>query len=750
MSSKVINLTTDGKSKSGKRAKSASPTLGSSSQSTSIIDNILKDRAATSQGGKASPGKKLIIDLAKDNFIITDAKPTNNDNLNKPQAIKPLVSKPIDRVVFDIPSPTTKHTKDGFDLDMDIPSSATSNSKKTGRKSPAPAAGSLGNSAVSREKMDKLKALDAVFLNSTPSPEPTSANLGYSVSNSKPKSSDPLDFVFEGLPTPRKSPSPIQIMPSQQTNHSYTEHSRGSPDKSFDKPISKSNDIKIIKSIGTSNIGPSTAFQTATPSSIIDTNLTRQKLDTVNRNIAKIQSKIHEKGAKEKYAVMLKDLEKQKQKYESRLADGKAPRALPQPVTQTGNKSPIPIFSPPSYQESMLGQQTDIQLGPPTNINHETSKLIGISSSNDSPRTSPVTKSPITIKNIADEEKLATDKELARIRELFPEPKTVTGIGHTKQNQRPKEVQSLFNVSNNLETLREKQKHLEQQHKKLEEQYAHKMKQIDLIRNQKEEMTKLSALEHERRKIYEMEQKLKRLDKEQWEEQQRLRRELQTINIGNLKTISNKNNRDVGEFYSLKQQLADRSTAISPVNTPRATDTPFRLVDWFAGFMSNKLSNQQANKKYQPESFKEVELGLKNQGPTSKNNKPILGYHYYNIELPSTAWSLEEETSADEFRDYQLGSGQICAGIIAYINTVVNDSNESIQPLGSVVDNIEQLSTQLGCTNTINIAKCLDFIIDKLDTRPGVQLNKRSKLLELLTRLLKHTTDRLSITIIST
>lgn len=760
MASKVINITPD--KKSGKRAKSASPTTkqgsASTSQSTSIIDNILKDRAAST--GTNSPGKKLIIDLANDNFILTDAK-HSGANISKPQPIKPLVSKTIDRVIIDI-DPTefgsnkskskTKSSnladEDFGDEPMNIDDVSAEPDLVTGKSgvrkstSPATPAGALGNSVVSREKMNKLQALDAVFLRSTPSPIPADdlvASLGSPTQKSKPKSTDPLDFVFNELaPTSvqsNKSLSPISIIPTKQ------------PQSPFPSTLqSHQSEIKVIRPIGSSPLPITSKSANMAPTANSgDIELTRQKLESVNRNMVKIQQKINEKGAKEKYVVMLKDLEKQKQKYEGRLS------------TSTKSSSPQPLYPPPTYKESMLGTPNKLNANPPTNP---------IINSNPSPRTNPIPEKPkspqllnTNHKKLSLDERLATDQELARIRELFPDAsKNSNGnSGMGKNMSWPKEVQSLFNVSNNIETLREKQRHLEQQHKKLEEKYAHKMKQIDRMRTQKEEMTKLSALEIERRKIYEMEQKLKRLDKEQWEEQQRLRKELQTINLVNLQAISRNNNKDVGEFYSLKQQLSDdnskqgiRTTAISPVNIrPSDKVTLFRLADWFAGFMwSDKSSGK---KKYEPESFKEVDLGSQQ---ILESQKAITGYHYYNVELPSTDWEEQTEPLSNtntqvrksaEWQDYHIGDGQVAINIKSCItNDLIAQNNQILIP---VVEQICQLSSQLGSADTILIAKGLDFIADKLETGSSTnyQPDARGKLLDMLTGLLNNITCRLVI-----
>ena len=736
MASKVINLTRDSSRKNSKRSKSASPSIGKSGSSTSIIDSILKDRA-NAPLGKTSPGKKLIIDLAKDNFILTDAKAAKNDNLSllNPQPIKPLVSKPIDRVVIDVPP--AKNIPDNFDLDEAIPSITTSGKKST-RKSPAQpiAAGSLGNSIISREKMNKMKALDAVFLSSTPSPIPDETKLSSPIiqgNQTRIKSADPLDFIFNDetpaqiqatsaklfpIPSPIQSPTQqfTQQQQQQQKNQIHTH---------------KTSDIKIIKSgVATS---PSIATISQYPGSH-DNNITRQKLESVNRNIAKIQLKINEKGAKEKFAAMLKDLEKQKQKYETRLAAELKP----------GKISPQPQYPPPTYNQTML--ENNISL-----VAHQTQQ-------NSSPRVSPTPGKPkssqpqTNITELAKEEQIATDRELARIRELFPDTHKLSKDGTLAQNQQmPKEVQSLFNVSANLQTLKEKQKHLEQQHKKMEEKYAYKLKQLERMRTQKEEMTKLSALEIERRKIYEMEQKLKRLDKEQWEEQQRLRKELQTINLGNLQAISGNNNRDVGEFYALKQSLSTgehRTTSISPasqqLHTKQTATNTFRLVDWFAGFMA---INNHTNKKYNPEIFKEIVLG---QQPicNTRQKQLITGYHYYNTELPSTAWIDDHQTSTnnsgpDGWQDYQLGYGQMAPMIKRTLLYDLNQANEpTTEHTTPILEIISQISNKMRCPDTILTAKGLDFLVDKLNNRTD---QNNIKLLDLIANLISKISSRITI-----
>lgn len=694
MASKVINLNAPATSKTkGKgRSKSASPTPSS----TSIIDSILKERSTSEPKG---PGKKLILDLNKDNFILTDARP---ENVQKPQPIKPIVNKPIDPVVIDL-APVAK--KD---------SPKESSKKKTqdeddetaNRKTPA---GSLGNTKVSREKMDKMKALDAVFLSGTPSPVPGPAS-----SQSLP-AKDPLDFIFN---------EPMRSSPNNQTKSIPTSISR------TQTPISSS---------------PTPALSPSLSPSVIPPYSNQQKLDTVNRNILKIQTKIKEKGAKEKYTTILKDLEKQKEKYEARLAANNKSNSTsrtpsPQPknnqpsFSEFGNVNFMNLPPPPTYKESVSKIPEQIEVSQPVNQSRTTSPQI---------------------KKLNDDEKEKTDKELARIKNIFDKSKT----------QPTKEVKSLFNVSNNIETLKEKQRHLEQQHKQLEEKYAHKLKQIERMRNQKEEMTKLSALEQERRKIYEMEQKIKRLDKEQWEEQQRLRRELQTINMTNLNTISSKNNKEVGEFYSLKQSLNNRQTKSSNVAGKESVINKFKLTDWLSGFIGGvgtaanlKVAQEPASKKQKPAEYKPEIFDITR--PILPGNK---SYQYYNQELPALDWQPNEQDQ--DWQDYKIGQGQLgdcfikninnCLGAYTKSETLEQGQQSELQPpqnklekTNNQIEQIHQLSQKLGVTNDIYLAKGLDFLVEKLLARTEKGQGKNAKLLGLIVSMLGQITSGMEIILI--
>jgi hypothetical protein len=168
------------------------------------------------------------------------------------------------------------------------------------------------------------------------------------------------------------------------------------------------------------------------------------------------------------------------------------------------------------------------------------------------------------------------DSELARARVLLQDssksPVTSKSVvAPDTQAIKKKERSTVFDVSTSIDTLREKQTHLHEQHRKLQEQYAHKLKQIEKMKSQKVEIQKLQVLEAERRKIYEMEQKLKTLEREQWKEQQSLRKELQQIDVRNHNTLNSVNAKDRGELFSLKQELARPSAAATAAAAAAAT-----------------------------------------------------------------------------------------------------------------------------------------------------------------------------------
>ena len=317
-----------------------------------------------------------------------------------------------------------------------------------------------------------------------------------------------------------------------------------------ERPAAKSITLDL-ESAGSSR-APSPVQPSSQPSqvnepAVNDLAETQRKLEDVQDNIAKINDKIKRKGPSEKYTNLLAQLNGKVKKY-TRILNTPTRQQSSQP---TGPASPVPNIPPPTYKES---------------AKHE------------------IVKSPVR-----DE----IDEELARARTLLQTPpgtiNTVTPskkpsppiqssqliAQKTKEPVKKKVRNTVFDVGTSIDTLREKQTHLQEQQRKLQEEYAHRLKQIEKMKSQKAEIQKLQTLESERRKIYEMEQKLKTLEREQWKEQQALRKELHQINVRNLPPPPAI---DRGELFSLKQELAARAVSGVPAQELAARAVPAQVT----------------------------------------------------------------------------------------------------------------------------------------------------------------------------
>jgi hypothetical protein len=290
---------------------------------------------------------------------------------------------------------------------------------------------------------------------------------------------------------------------------------------------------------------------------------TQSKLTAAKDAIAKINDKIKRKGPSEKYTKLLEQLNSKVKKY-TRILE--TPKPLP-----SKSQSSVPTIAPPTYKESkkqeLIGSSQTNK--PPTTKPEESRQVYG--------NVKPVKSTPSPVSQQGKQVVVSEiDSELARARTLLQDSsktassKLAISTNNTQaqtMSAKKKERVTVFDVSTSIDTLREKQTHLQEQQRKLQDQYAHKLKQIEKMKSQKAEIQKLQALEAERRKIYEMEQKLKTLEREQWKEQQALRKELHQLGVSNHKTQNSVNAKDRGELFSLKQELASPPTASAGILT---------------------------------------------------------------------------------------------------------------------------------------------------------------------------------------
>jgi hypothetical protein len=515
MSSTTKTLQITQSSASGKRKKGSKSPSGATK--TSIVDNLLKDRKSPVSGSVNS--KKLVLDLNSDNYIITESKSAKQAKVDveyKAMPIKRISSPVIEPIIL----AAQEITRSG---------------------SPKPSSHPNTPAVETRDKLDIFKNIDSVI-------------------TSRPEKSISIDLESGPVDNELASATDLPIAGSSQGLGSLVGAGSSQGQDSLACVGTKQGLGSLVGAGSSQGLGSLVgAGSSQGQDSLAET---QSKLTAAKDAISKINDKIKRKGPSEKYTKLLEQLNSKVNKYT---------RILETPKPLSSKSHPIePTIAPPTYKESgkheLIGssQANKLLIQKP----EETRQVYG----NVKPAKS--TPSPVNQqgKSVVVS---AIDSELARARTLLQDSsktassKPAIGTNNTQaqtMSAKKKERSSVFDVSTSIDTLREKQTHLQEQQRKLQDQYAHKLKQIEKMKSQKVEIQKLQALEAERRKIYEMEQKLKTLEREQWKEQQALRKELHQLGVSNHKTHQTINAKDRGELFSLKQELS-RPVGASGINT---------------------------------------------------------------------------------------------------------------------------------------------------------------------------------------
>lgn len=195
----------------------------------------------------------------------------------------------------------------------------------------------------------------------------------------------------------------------------------------------------------------------------------------LNDQIKKVQHKIQKKGADAKYTELLAKLEAKRAKYSRRLAKQSAP---PEPTKHK-------LANPAKPLSAGLISEIDIELNKTRDI----------------------------LTNI---EQNTTINDLQQQQHSNPGQKVIREAG-------------LFAVPTELASMKEKKEFLRREQDKLRTKLEHRQKQIDKIKLWQREVEKMDELQKEKHRIYQLRQDLKQLEKQQYEQDQYLKRQMYNI-----------------------------------------------------------------------------------------------------------------------------------------------------------------------------------------------------------------------------
>tara|TARA_Y100000389_G_C17425534_1_gene499326 strand:- start:362 stop:1783 length:1422 start_codon:yes stop_codon:yes gene_type:complete len=126
-----------------------------------------------------------------------------------------------------------------------------------------------------------------------------------------------------------------------------------------------------------------------------------------------------------------------------------------------------------------------------------------------------------------------------------------------KDNNSKKEAtppKTMFSVKANILALKEREKMLAKQKRKIQEKLEFKKKQILKARRQEKEMRKIKALEEEKRRLFELDREVKRLDKLRYQQSLEMKNTMKQMTQKDILTQQNIDNIQKEEFQNYQQQ----------------------------------------------------------------------------------------------------------------------------------------------------------------------------------------------------
>ena len=220
-----------------------------------------------------------------------------------------------------------------------------------------------------------------------------------------------------------------------------------------------------------------------------------KELKEIDEQLAKVRAKLAKRGPDAKYLEMQQKLEERRAKYIRRQQRQEA-------VAKPKTINPIP--SAPSV---MPGQQLFKTVKTPT-------------------------KTP----DLLDE----VNFELSKAKDMLTSIEHNQDVGNSNTHQPTlssapgrkvikEQGTSIFAIPSELTSMREKKEHLLAEQRKIAERIGHRQKQIDKLKNWQREVEQMNQLQAEKQKIFDLQKDLKLLEKQQYEQDQKLKGQMYQV-----------------------------------------------------------------------------------------------------------------------------------------------------------------------------------------------------------------------------
>ena len=438
---------------------------------------------------------------------------------------------------------TTKILK----LDLDPGSSISSSNKKDKKvkKKPAPQTSTSIIDSILKMKNSAEPANKSPGI-SSPAPAKKKkliidmSNDSHIIAEEKPASQDPPGPVIKPLFAPvKEKPVPTLTLKAEEQKRGKTPELNPESSKKLNTmlmldnlfPSKNPDSANLVRDLspppypepGISITKPATNFDKSVSTVQLSqddpaSKYTASGLEEINAQIKQVRAKLIKKPGDPKYTDMLAKLEAKQAKYMKKL---------------TKKPEPVVSYSPakPS-QDSSIITEIDSEL-------NKTQTLLD----------KLAIKSPDTTSQ---------------------PPKYVT-------NREPG-VSAVFAVPNELASMKERKLHLMAEQKKLADKLVHRQKQIDRIKSWQREVEKMAELQKEKQKIFDLQRDLKKLEKQQYLQDQHLKHQLYTIKKQSHEKSLELKRQDVREYKTIREAGLN----LLKTQAPHPGPPPFSLTDSLA------------------------------------------------------------------------------------------------------------------------------------------------------------------------
>lgn len=172
----------------------------------------------------------------------------------------------------------------------------------------------------------------------------------------------------------------------------------------------------------------------------------------------------------------------------------------------------------------------------------------------------------------------------------------------------PTPPKTMFSVKANLLALKEREKMLARQKKKIQEKLEFKKKQILKAKQQEKEMRKIKALEEEKRRLFELDREVKRLDKLRYQQSLEMKNTMKQMTQKEILTQQNIDNIQKEDLHNKQQKRIQLGNNGYPIYQPYTYN--FNLQDKY--HINNKHDKQ--NRSKSPTLFTKLHHNMLNMG----------------------------------------------------------------------------------------------------------------------------------------